>query len=141
MSCSTIQSSKFFTTESVFANVECTGGAAFLLFAILNSLTAFLSNYVFTLRQQQRRMLLKVPRFEPSGRESDRWRSNFQKFLYLTAASQTVYIVQVVFIITTSLWQLLVLVIASTISDWILYEYSFVTTDKYHMLKMRDDIQ
>ena len=141
MSCSTIESSNFFTTDSVFANIECTGGIAFLLFTILNSLTAFLSNYVFTLRQQQRRMLLKVPRFEPSGRESDRWRSNFQKFLYLTAASQSVYVIQVVFIITTSLWQLLVLVIASTISDWILYEYSYVTTDKYHMLRRRDDIQ
>ena len=141
MSCSTIESSNFFTTNSVFANIECTGGIAFLLFTILNSLTAFLSNYVFTLRQQQRRMLLKVPRFEPSGRESDRWRSNFQKFLYLTAASQSVYVIQVVFIITTSLWQLLVLVIASTVSDWILYEYSYVTTDKYHMLRTRDDIQ
>ena len=141
MSCKTIEDSTFFSTNSVFANIECTGSAAFLGFTVLNILTAFASNYVFTLRQQQRRMLLKVPRFEPSGRESDRWRNNFQKFLYLTAASQSVYIIQVVFIITTSLWQLLVLVIASTVSDWILYEYSYVTTDKYHTLRMRDDIQ
>jgi hypothetical protein len=140
MSCTAIESSNFFSSKSVFANVECKGSFAFLGFTVLNVLVAFFSNYVFTLRQQQRRMLLKVPRFE-SGRESDRWRSNFHKFLYLTAASQTIYVVQVVFIITTSLWQLLVLVIASTVTDWILYEYSYVTTDKYDMLRVRDDIQ
>ena len=140
MSCTAIESSNFFSSNSVFANVECEGSFAFLGFTVLNVLVAFFSNYVFTLRQQQRRMLLKVPRFE-AGRESDRWRNNFHKFLYLTAASQTIYVVQVVFIITTSLWQLLVLVIASTVTDWILYEYSYVTTDKYDMLRVRDDIQ
>lgn len=140
MSCQAIEGSSFFDTKSIFANVECTGTPAFLGFTILNIVSAFLSNYVFSLRQQQRRMLLKVPRYI-AGRESDRWRNEFYKFVYLTAAAQVVYLVQVVFIITTNLWQLLIMVIASTASDYLLYEYDFVTSDKYDTLSDRDDIQ
>lgn len=143
MSCQPIEGSSFFDTKSIFANVECEGTPAFLGFTLLNIVAAFLSNYVFSLRQQQRRMLLKVPRYM-AGRESDRWRNEFYKFLYLTAAAQAVYLVQVVFIITTNLWQLLIMVAASTASDYLLYEYNFVTTDKYDTLSAlsdREDIQ
>ena len=140
MSCQAIEGSSFFDTTSIFANVECTGTPAFLGFTILNIVAAFLSNYVFSLRQQQRRMLLKVPRYQ-SGRESDRWRNEFYKFVYLTAAAQVVYLVQVIFIITTNLWQLLIMVAASTTSDYLLYEYDFVTSDKYDTLSNREDIQ
>lgn len=143
MSCQAIEGSSFFETKSIFANVECTGTPAFLGFTLLNIVAAFLSNYVFSLRQQQRRMLLKVPRYQ-AGQESDRWRTEFYKFLYLTAAAQAVYLVQVVFIITTNLWQLLIMVAASTASDYLLYEYNFVTTDKYDTLSAlsdREDIQ
>ena len=83
-------------------------------------------------------MLLKVPRYV-GGRESDRWRNEFYKFLYLTAAAQVVYLVQVVFIITTNLWQLLIMVIASTASDYVLYEFDYVTADKYDTV--REDIR
>jgi hypothetical protein len=138
MSCNTIEDSTFFSSTSVFATVECTGSLAFLGFTLLNIVSAFLSNYVFSLRQQQRRMLLKVPRYI-AGRESDRWRTEFYKFLYLTAAAQSIYIVQVVFIITTNLWQLLIMVVASTASDYILYEFDYVKADKYDTI--RDDIQ
>ena len=138
MSCNTIEDSTFFSSTSVFATVECTGSLAFLGFTLLNIVSAFLSNYVFSLRQQQRRMLLKVPRYNV-GRESDRWRTEFYKFLYLTAAAQAIYIVHVVFIITTNLWQLLIMVIASTASDYILYEFDYVKADKYDTI--RDDIQ
>ena len=140
MSCSAIEDSTFLSTNSVFATVECTGALAFLGFTLLNIASAFLSNYVFSLRQQQRRMLLKVPRYV-AGRESDRWRTEFYKFLYLTAAAQSVYIVQVVFIITTSLWQLLIMVLASTASDYTIYEFDYVKTDKYDTLSDREDIQ
>lgn len=85
-------------------------------------------------------MLLKVPRYQ-SGRESDRWRNEFYKFVYLTAAAQIVYLVQVIFIITTNLWQLLIMVAASTASDYLLYEYDFVTSDKYDTISDREDIQ
>ena len=138
MSCSAIEGSTFFSTNSIFATIECTGTLAFLGFTLLNIVTAFLSNYVFSLRQQQRRMLLKVARYI-AGRESDRWRTEFYKFLYLTAAAQAIYIVQVVFIITTNLWQLLIMVVASTASDYILYEFDYVKSDKYDTI--RDDIQ
>ena len=138
MSCNTVEDSTFFSSTSVFATVECTGSLAFLGFTLLNIVSAFLSNYVFSLRQQQRRMLLKVPRYI-AGRESDRWRTEFYKFLYLTAAAQSIYIVQVVFIITTNLWQLLIMVVASTASDYILYEFDYVKADKYDTI--RDDIQ
>tara|TARA_B100000902_G_scaffold203320_1_gene193897 strand:+ start:356 stop:772 length:417 start_codon:yes stop_codon:yes gene_type:complete len=138
MSCSAIEDSTFFSSTSVFATIECTGSLAFLGFTLLNIVSAFLSNYVFSLRQQQRRMLLKVPRYI-AGRESDRWRNEFYKFLYLTAAAQAIYIVQVVFIITTNLWQLLIMVVASTASDYILYEFDYVKADKYDTI--RDDIQ
>ena len=138
MSCNAIEDSTFFSSTSVFATVECTGSLAFLGFTLLNIVSAFLSNYVFSLRQQQRRMLLKVPRYI-AGRESDRWRTEFYKFLYLTAAAQSIYIVQVVFIITTNLWQLLIMVVASTASDYILYEFDYVKADKYDTI--RDDIQ
>ena len=74
MSCQPIEGSSFFETKSIFANVECEGTPAFLGFTLLNIVAAFLSNYVFSLRQQQRRMLLKVPRYM-AGRESDRWRN------------------------------------------------------------------
>lgn len=140
MSCQAIEGSSFFDTTSIFATVECTGTPAFLGFTILNIVAAFLSNYVFSLRQQQRRMLLKVPRYQ-SGRESDRWRNEFYKFVYLTAAAQVVYLVQVIFIITTNLWQLLIMVAASTASDYILYEFNYVTSDKYDTISNRDDIQ
>lgn len=140
MSCSAIEGSTFFSTNSIFATIECTGALAFLGFTVLNIVTAFLSNYVFSLRQQQRRMLLKVPRYV-AGRESDRWRTEFYKFLYLTAAAQSVYIVQVVFIITTSLWQLLIMVVASTASDYTIYEFDYVKADKYDTLSDREDIQ
>lgn len=140
MSCSAIEGSTFFSTNSIFATIECTGALAFLGFTVLNIVTAFLSNYVFSLRQQQRRMLLKVPRYV-AGRESDRWRTEFYKFLYLTAAAQSVYIVQVVFIITTSLWQLLIMVVASTASDYAIYEFDYVKADKYDTLSNREDIQ
>jgi len=138
MSCNAIEDSTFFSSTSVFATVECTGSLAFLGFTLLNIVTAFLSNYVFSLRQQQRRMLLKVPRYV-AGRESDRWRNEFYKFLYLTAAAQSVYIVQVVFIITTNLWQLLIMVVASTASDYTIYEFDYIKADKYDTI--RDDIQ
>lgn len=141
MSCQTIEESSFFKTTSIFANVECSGTAAFLGFTILNIVAAFLSNYVFSLRQQQRRMLLKVPRYV-AGRESDRWRTEFYKFLYLTAAAQSVNLIQVIFIITTNLWQLLIMVAASTASDYILYELNYVTADKYDTLNtIREDIR
>lgn len=138
MSCNAVEDSTFFSSTSVFATVECTGSLAFLGFTLLNIVSAFLSNYVFSLRQQQRRMLLKVARYI-AGRESDRWRTEFYKFLYLTAAAQSIYIVQVVFIITTNLWQLLIMVVASTASDYILYEFDYVKADKYDTI--RDDIQ
>ena len=138
MSCQATEGSLFFDTVSVFANVECTGTAAFLGFAVLNILAAFFSNWVFSLRQQQRRMLLKIPRYVGT-KESDRWRNEFYKFLTITAAAQAVYLVQVVFIITTNLWQLLIMVIASTASDYLLYEFNYVTTDKYDTV--REDIQ
>ena len=134
MSCKIIEGSNFFSTKSIFANAECDTSVAFFFFAVLNILVSFLSNYLYTLRQQQRRMLLKVQRFEVAGKESDRWRSNFQKFLYFTLASQSVYIVQVIFIITSSLWQLLIMVVSATLSDWFLYEYSYVRSDKYDRL-------
>ena len=140
MSCSTIEASTFLSTNSIFATVECTGSLAFLGFTVLNITSAFLSNYVFSLRQQQRRMLLKVPRYV-AGRESDRWRTEFYKFLYLTAAAQSIYIVQVVFIITTSLWQLLIMVAASTASDYIIYELDYVKADKYDTISDRADIR
>ena len=138
MSCNAVEGSTFFSSTSVFATVECTGSLAFLGFTLLNIVTTFLSNYVFSLRQQQRRMLLKVARYI-AGRESDRWRTEFYKYLYLTAAAQAIYIVQVVFIITTNLWQLLIMVVASTASDYILYEFDYVKADKYDTI--RDDIQ
>ena len=140
MSCKVIEDSNFFSTKSIFANAECDTGLAFFFFAILNILVSFLSNYLYTLRHQQRRMLLKVPRFDIAGKESDRWRNNFYKFLYLTLASQSVYIVQVIFIITSSLWQLLIMVVSATLSDWFLYEYSYVQSDKYDRLR-RPEIQ
>ena len=140
MSCSAIENSNFFGTKSVFANYECTGSLAFLAFTILNIVTAFFSNYVFSLRQQQRRMLLKVPRYFGAN-ESERWRTEFYKFLYLTTGSQVVYIVQVVLIVNTSLWQLVIMIVASTFTDYLLYEFQFIKSDKYDTITDRDDIR
>lgn len=140
MSCQEIEGSKFFSTTSIFANVECSGTPAFLVFTVINVVVAFLSNYVISLRTQQRRMLLMVPRYV-NQKESNIWRNEFYKFLYYTAASQLVYLLQVIFIITTNLWQLLILVIASTVSDYVLYEFDFLQSDKYGRLSDRDDIQ
>lgn len=140
MSCQEIPGSNFFKTTSIFANLECSGGIAFLSFTILNIVVAFISNYIISLRTQQRRMLLMVPRYY-NNKESDVWRNEFYKFLYYTAASQLVYLLQVIFIITTNLWQLLILVIASTASDYFLYEFDFLQSDKYGRLSDRDDIQ
>lgn len=140
MSCQATEGSLFFETVSVFANVECTGAPAFIGFAVLNILAAFFSNWVFSLRQQQRRMLLKIPRY--SGNiESDRWRTEFYKFLTITAAAQAVNLIQVIFIITSNLWQLLIMVLASTASDYLLYEFNYVTADKYDTISDRVDIQ
>lgn len=141
MSCQEIKGSNFFKTTSIFANLECSGGLAFLGFTILNIFVAFISNYIISLRTQQRRMLLMVPRYYNNNKESDVWRKEFYKFLYYTAASQLVYLFQVIFIITTNLWQLLILVIASTASDYFLYEFDFLQSDKYGRLSDRDDIQ
>jgi len=140
MSCENLPDSQFFSTTSVFANVQCDGSLAFLGFALLNIVATFLSNYTYSLRHQQRRMLLKIPRYDRQQRESDRWRTEFYKFLSLTAVSQVVYIVTVVFIITTNLWQLLVMVLATTSSEYVLYEFGFLKPDKYDRLSDREDL-
>ena len=140
MSCASIPESSFFSTYSVFANVRCDGSLAFLGFTILNIVTSFLSNYLYSLRHQQRRMLLKIPRYASGGMESERWRTEFYKFLTLTAASQVVYIITVVFIITTNLWQLLIMVVATTSSEYVLYEFNYLKPDKYDLLTTREDL-
>ena len=140
MSCKTLPDSYFFLTNSVFANVECSGSLSFLGFALLNILSAFLSNYLYSLRHQQRRMLLKLPRYTASGMESAAWRTEFYKFLSLTTVAQLVYLFTVVFIITTNLWQLLIMVVATTVSEYVLYEMGFLKADKYDLLTTRMDI-
>jgi hypothetical protein len=140
MSCKAVSDSTFFSTESVFATVECSGALAFFGFALLNTVSAFLSNYLYSLRHQQRRMLLKLPRYTGAGLESAAWRTEFYKFLSLTTASQLVYLFTVVFIITTNLWQLLIMVLASTASEYVLYELGFLKADKYDLLTTRVDI-
>lgn len=146
MSCASIAESSFFSTYSVFANVRCDGSLAFLGFTILNIVMSFLSNYLYSLRHQQRRMLLKLPRYVGGGArglgemESERWRTEFYKFLTLTAAAQVVYIITVVFIITTNLWQLLIMVMATTSSEYILYEFNFLKPDKYDLVTTREDL-
>ena len=140
MSCKTLPDSVFFLTNSVFANVECEGSLSFLGFALLNIVLSFLSNYLYSLRHQQRRMLLKLPRYTKSGMESAAWRTEFYKFLSLTTLAQLVYLFTVVFIITTNLWQLLIMVFATTASEYVLYEMGFLKADKYDLLTTRVDI-
>ena len=140
MSCKTLPDSVFFLTNSVFANVECSGSLSFLGFALLNTVLSFLSNYLYSLRHQQRRMLLKLPRYTESGMESAAWRTEFYKFLSLTTLAQLVYLFTVVFIITTNLWQLLIMVFATTASEYVLYEMGFLKADKYDLLTTRVDI-
>lgn len=140
MSCKALPDSVFFLTNSVFANVECEGSLSFLGFVLLNIVLSFLSNYLYSLRHQQRRMLLKLPRYTSTGMESAAWRTEFYKFLSLTTLAQLVYLVTVVFIITTNLWQLLVMVFATTASEYVLYEMGFLKADKYDLLTTRVDI-
>jgi len=85
-------------------------------------------------------MLLKLPRYTAAGVEAAAWRTEFYKFLSLTTAAQLVYLFTVVFIITTNLWQLLIMVFATTASEYVLYEMGFLKADKYDLLTTRMDI-
>ena len=62
------------------------------------------------------------------------------KFLSLTTAAQLVYLFMLVFIITTNLWQLLIMVVATNASEYVLYEMCFLKADKYDLLTTRMDI-
>jgi hypothetical protein len=139
MSCR-IQDSEFFLFTSSLANAKCDGVVAFVGFSLINIIIAFLSTYIYSIRHQQRRMLLKIDRYDSQKAETEQWRGEFYRFLTLTAISQVVYILSVVFIINTNLWQLLIMIVATTASEYILYKYNFIKGDKYDRLTMRDDI-
>lgn len=140
MSCQIQGDSEFFLFTSSLANAKCDGAIAFVGFSLINIIIAFLSTYIYSIRQQQRRMLLKIDRYDGRNTETEQWRGEFYRFLTLTAISQVVYILNVVFIITTNLWQLLIMILATTASEYVLYYYNFIKSDKYDRVTNRDDI-
>ena len=140
MSCQIQQDSEFFLFTSSLANAKCDGVVAFVGFSLINIIIAFLSTYIYSIRHQQRRMLLKIDRYDSQKAETEQWRGEFYRFLTLTAISQVIYILNVVFIITTNLWQLLIMILATTASEYVLYQFDFIKGDKYDRLTMRDDI-